>query len=561
MAGLPGAEMDAEFTGIQATLGAVRSRLSEIQRDDGLIRNGIVGIDALSSAAIQTLGSNALNPRGAWVANRAYAVGDVFSIGQETRLVKTAYTSGATYNTGNIDTNNTSVLGMPPDVGQVTRKTFNGNGSTTVFTLDVAPVYDTNIRVYVNGLFKLAGTDWTLSGTTLTFAFAPDVGTNNIVTEVGQVSSVDLAVLPGSSVNTVQLANLAVTTAKIADANVTTAKIPDSAITSAKIANNAVTAAKFPDAVITTAKIANGAVTFEKIATAGVATSNIQNNAINSDKIADNAVASGKIPNGAITGAKIQDLAITEEKIANGSITNAKLGSFAVNTDQLEVNSVTSIKIADGAVIGAKIPDGTITGAKLSGAQTGAAPVFGARAWVTFDGITSSNYLTGTYSQSGTTITINISNHGFRIGDSVQLDFTTGSSVDGNYAVVTTPTLNAFTVTAAASLTASGNVTLRKMVVSASGNVHSVVGGVGGIYAVNFTTAMPSANYAVVGSCLGYDATSIKSGVAVLATGTNWSGPPFRKTVNSVLIVAGDIDTSTISIAPSPGQVYLAFFG
>jgi hypothetical protein len=562
VAGLPGAEMDAEFTGIQATLGAVRSRLSEIQRDDGLMRNGVVGIDALSSAAIQALGSNALNPRGEWAANRAYAVGDVFSRVQETRLVKTAYTSGATYNLGSIDTNNTSVLGMPPDVGQVTRKTFNGNGSTTVFTLDVAPVYDTNIRVFVNGLFTLAGTDWTLSGTTLTFTSAPAVGTNNIVTEVGQVSSVDLAVLPGSSVNTVQLANLAVTTAKIADANVTTGKIADAAINSAKIANNAVTAAKFPDASITTAKIANGAITSEKIATAGVATSNIQNNAINSDKIADNAVASGKIPNGAITGAKIEDLAITEEKIADGSITNAKLSSFAVNTDQLEVNSVTSIKIADGAVIGAKILDGTITGAKLNGAQTGVAPVFGARAWVSFAGLSTAENRTATYVQNNTlTVTVTLTNHGFRAGDWFSCAVTSGAVATNSYQVTQAFQPNVFTFAVPSAVTTSGSMTIRQSTILGSGNVYRV-SGINGYFLINFTTPLPTANYAMMGSCTAYDGTTVRSGVAIRASGganTNWGSPAQLKTTGAIQIVAGD--TSTGSLTTSPNEVNLVFFG
>ena len=562
VAGLPGAEMDAEFTGIQSTLGAVRSRLSEIQRDDGLIRNGIVSIDALSSAAIQALGSNSFNVRGAWVANRAYAVGDVFSNGQETRLVKTAYTSGATYNLSNIDTNNTSVLGMPPDVGSVTRKTFNGNGSTTVFTLDVAPIYDTNIRVYVNGLFQLAGTNWTLSGTTLTFAVAPSAGTNNIVTEVGQVSEVDVPVLPASSVGTTQLANLSVTTAKIADSAVTTAKIPNAAITTVKIADANITTAKILDANVTTAKIANAAITSAKIVSGGVVNASIQNGAVDIDKLAPGAVSTSKIVDYAVTSMKIEDGAINSLKITDGEVTREKLATHAVDTDQLAESAVTSVKIENNAVISSKIPNGAITGAKLSGAQTGDAPVFGARAWATFNGVTTSDYMNGTYSQSGNIVTVNINNHGFRVGDSVSLDFTTGSSVDGLY-LVTVATQNGFLVTLATSVTTSGNVTLRKMIVHASGNVHSVVGGIGGIYAVNFTTPMESTSYALMGACIGYDSNSIKSGVAVFSSSgsTNWAGPPFRKTINSVVIAAGDIATSTINIAPSPSQVYLAVFG
>ena len=67
---------------------------------------------------------------------------------------------------------------------------------------------------------------------------------------------------------------------------------------------------------------------------------------------------------------------------------------------------------------------------------------------------------TGTYSQSGTTVTITISNHGLAIGDVVTIDYTSGSAVDGSFVVATTADDNTFTVTAAASATNSGNVSV-----------------------------------------------------------------------------------------------------
>ena len=65
----------------------------------------------------------------------------------------------------------------------------------------------------------------------------------------------------------------------------------------------------------------------------------------------------------------------------------------------------------------------------------------------------------GTYAQSGTTITVTKSSHGFAIGSFVVLTFTSGSGVSGNYEIQT-KTTNTFTVTAAASQTTSGNVTI-----------------------------------------------------------------------------------------------------
>lgn len=65
---------------------------------------------------------------------------------------------------------------------------------------------------------------------------------------------------------------------------------------------------------------------------------------------------------------------------------------------------------------------------------------------------------TGTYSQSGTLITVTIaSGHLLQTGDTINLDFTSGTAVDGAF-VVTLLNSTQFTVTAAAPLTTSGNV-------------------------------------------------------------------------------------------------------
>lgn len=67
---------------------------------------------------------------------------------------------------------------------------------------------------------------------------------------------------------------------------------------------------------------------------------------------------------------------------------------------------------------------------------------------------------TGTYSQSGTTVTIAISSHGVAIGDILTIDYTSGAGTDGTFAVATVTNDNSFTVTAAASATNSGNVSI-----------------------------------------------------------------------------------------------------
>ena len=63
--------------------------------------------------------------------------------------------------------------------------------------------------------------------------------------------------------------------------------------------------------------------------------------------------------------------------------------------------------------------------------------------------------VSATYEQSGTTITITKTSHGYSVGDFVVIDFTAGSATDGNYQIVSVPSSATFTVTSASSATIS----------------------------------------------------------------------------------------------------------
>ena len=80
---------------------------------------------------------------------------------------------------------------------------------------------------------------------------------------------------------------------------------------------------------------------------------------------------------------------------------------------------------------------------------------------------------TGTYSQSGTTVTITVTKHGIAIGETVTLDYTTGSATDGTFIVASSADQNTFTVTAASSGTNSGDVTVT---VSGAKNMYAKTG-------------------------------------------------------------------------------------
>lgn len=117
--------------------------------------------------------------------------------------------------------------------------------------------------------------------------------------------------------------------------------------------------------------------------------------------------------------------------IADGSVTTAKLDDEAVTTAKLADLAVTTSKLDNNSVTSAKIVDGTIAAADLSGAQTGSAPIFAARAWVNFNGA-------GTVAIRGSGNVSSITDNG--VGD-YSVNFTTALP-SGNYTVVATGVTN-----------------------------------------------------------------------------------------------------------------------
>jgi hypothetical protein len=188
---------------------------------------------------------------------------------------------------------------------------------------------------------------------------------------------------------------------------------------------------------------------------------------------------------------------IVAADIASDAVTNVKIAS-GVDASKLTTGTLPDDRIGSSSITTARINNAAVTAAKLDGAQTGSAPIYGCRAWVNFDGTTADN-IGGTYSRTGTTVTVDTTvDHGLKVGHDVFLDFTSGTAVDGTFTVVTAPTATQFTVTHGTSGTTSGNVTLNRRLIRASGNVANVSYLGTGSYSVNFTQAMSDANYAAL---------------------------------------------------------------
>jgi hypothetical protein len=146
---------------------------------------------------------------------------------------------------------------------------------------------------------------------------------------------------------------------------------------------------------------------------------------LSQSSIADGSITTAKLADGAVTTIKIADLNVTTGKLADNAVTTVKITDLNVTTGKLADNAVTTIKITDSNVTTAKIANANITAAKLDGAQSGTAPIYGARAWVNFNG-------TGTVAIRASGNVSSITDNG--VGD-YTVNFSTAMS-DANYSTV-----------------------------------------------------------------------------------------------------------------------------
>ena len=78
--------------------------------------------------------------------------------------------------TNNIEVTHAVAIGGTPSIEI---DTFNGDGSDTDFTLTTEPANKNNLQIYIDGVYQ-SKSNYSVSGTTLTFTTAPATGTNNI---------------------------------------------------------------------------------------------------------------------------------------------------------------------------------------------------------------------------------------------------------------------------------------------------------------------------------------------------------------------------------------------
>jgi hypothetical protein len=101
------------------------------------------------------------------------------------------------------------------NIKQFTVDTVTANGTGTTVELTEAPASANSIIVSVDGVIQTAPTNYTLSGSTITFTGTPDNGANVVVRHIGFRTTSTVTALQASSVTATELADGSVTNAKI----------------------------------------------------------------------------------------------------------------------------------------------------------------------------------------------------------------------------------------------------------------------------------------------------------------------------------------------------------
>jgi hypothetical protein len=194
-----------------------------------------------------------------------------------------------------------SYIGAEPTTVAFLTDTFSGNGSTTAFTMQVAPATTSSVLVAITGVVQDPST-YAVAGTTLTFSQAPPTGTSNI--------SVRYLGIPASGVTTTAYRTV---TNFTATAGQTTFSVPSYTVGYIDVYRNGVrlAAADYTATNGTTVVLVNAATVGDSVVTESFYVSSVLNaipataGAVNSTYLADNSVTTAKIAPGAVVQADL----------------------------------------------------------------------------------------------------------------------------------------------------------------------------------------------------------------------------------------------------------------
>jgi hypothetical protein len=224
-----------------------------------------------------------------------------------------------------------SYIGNAPISAAFLTDTFSGNGSTTAFTMTVAPANTSSIIVAITGVLQDPST-YSVSGTTLTFSAAPPSGTSNI--------SVRYLGIPASGVTTTAYRTV---TNFTATAGQTSFSVPSYTVGYIDVYRNGVrlVSTDYTATTGTTVVLANACTVGDAVVTESFLVSSVLNaipataGSVSTSYLVDGSVTQAKLStNVAGNGPAFSAYANNSQTISAGTFTKVQ-----VNTEEFDTNS------------------------------------------------------------------------------------------------------------------------------------------------------------------------------------------------------------------------------
>jgi hypothetical protein len=190
--------------------------------------------------------------------------------------------------------------------------TFSGTGSASVFgQLTRAPAGVASIAVYISGVYKVPGVDYTLNGDMILFTTPPGAGTNNIV--IHHMGNGSATSVPS-----------------------------DGSVTGAKLAANTVRGNNIVAGQITGNQIASGAISGNQIASGAISGNQMGLYAVSGNNIGTGAISANNFAGGGITSNVLaSNLSITVSRVSETiNINTAVVGSNSASGTNVNLDIV-----------------------------------------------------------------------------------------------------------------------------------------------------------------------------------------------------------------------------
>jgi hypothetical protein len=135
--------------------------------------------------------------------------------GTGTNNIYVIYRASAVSNFAYVPDGSITYAKLANNIRQFTVDTFTANGTGSTIALTETPASANSLIVSVDGVIQTAPTNYTLSGSTITFTGVPDNGANVVVKHIGFRTTSTVTALQAGSVTSTELADGSVTNAKI----------------------------------------------------------------------------------------------------------------------------------------------------------------------------------------------------------------------------------------------------------------------------------------------------------------------------------------------------------